>query len=33
VATADSPYVVTATYSGDTTFDGSASDIRTLRVR
>lgn len=32
-ASADSPYVVTATYSGDTTFDGSTSNTRTIRVR
>ena len=29
----NSPYVVTATYSGDTTFNGSTSNTRTVRVR
>ena len=32
-ASADSPYVVTATYSGDATFNGAASETRAIRVR
>ena len=30
---AGSPYVVTATYSGDATFNASTSNTRTIRVR
>jgi hypothetical protein len=33
VAASDSPYVVTATYSGDATFDASVSNTRTVRVK